>query len=196
MPTIASSTTPNSWTVTPNMGSATVTAPGGASSATGYTIRWKTGFGMFTFNFSASFDLLGGTDVPASASTVRALAPDMAAIVQVDRPGVIVTAAGDGGYDCVSRYFAPANRLKKLSAFHVGRAVSFATRCSSVMITRSNRAQRVASVIERLPKRRSAAIFAASPANPIGAAAATKPEEQVTLNKNRSGGISRSAQRF
>jgi PhzF family phenazine biosynthesis protein len=46
-----------------------------------------------------------------SASTVRALAPDMAAIARVDRPGVIVTAAGDGGYDCVSRYFAPAKGI-------------------------------------------------------------------------------------
>jgi len=46
-----------------------------------------------------------------SASTVRALAPDMAAIARVDRPGVIVTAAGDGSYDCVSRYFAPAKGI-------------------------------------------------------------------------------------
>ena len=36
--------------------------------------------------------------------------------------------------------------------------------------TRSNSAQRVASVIERLPNRRRAAILAASPARPIGAA--------------------------
>jgi PhzF family phenazine biosynthesis protein len=46
-----------------------------------------------------------------SASVVRALAPDMAAIASVDRPGVIVTAAGDAGYDCVSRYFAPAKGI-------------------------------------------------------------------------------------
>ncbi len=36
------------------------------------------------------------------------LAPDMAALARMDRPGVIVTAAGAGGYDFVSRYFAPA----------------------------------------------------------------------------------------
>src|SRR5690242_2005847 len=51
------------------------------------------------FNYMAVF---------ASASAVRALAPNMAAIARMDRPGVIVTALGDGEYDCVSRYFAPA----------------------------------------------------------------------------------------
>src|ERR1051325_2617167 len=56
--------------------------------------------------------------------------------------------------------------------------------------TRSNNAQRAASVIERPLKRRSAAILAASPARPIGAAAATKPEEQVNLNENHSEGAS------
>lgn len=39
---------------------------------------------------------------------LRALAPDMAAIARLDRPGVIVTAPGDETYDFVSRYFAPA----------------------------------------------------------------------------------------
>ena len=43
-----------------------------------------------------------------SARTVRALAPDFAAIARLDRPGVIVTAPGDESYDFVSRYFAPA----------------------------------------------------------------------------------------
>ncbi|TIT87630.1 MAG: PhzF family phenazine biosynthesis protein, partial [Mesorhizobium sp.] len=51
------------------------------------------------FNYMAVLD---------SASTVRSLTPDMAAIARLDRPGVIVTAAGDEAYDCVSRYFAPA----------------------------------------------------------------------------------------
>jgi PhzF family phenazine biosynthesis protein len=45
--------------------------------------------------------------VLADAGTVRALAPDLAAIARLDRSGVIVTAAGDEGYDFVSRYFAP-----------------------------------------------------------------------------------------
>jgi PhzF family phenazine biosynthesis protein len=43
-----------------------------------------------------------------SATAVRELAPDFAAIARLDRQGVIVTAAGDESYDFVSRYFAPA----------------------------------------------------------------------------------------
>ena len=46
-----------------------------------------------------------------SAQVVRALAPDMAALARVDRSGVIVTALGDGPYDFVSRYFAPAKGI-------------------------------------------------------------------------------------
>jgi PhzF family phenazine biosynthesis protein len=43
-----------------------------------------------------------------NAQVLRALAPDMAAVARVNRSGVIATAPGDGGYDFVSRYFAPA----------------------------------------------------------------------------------------
>ncbi len=46
-----------------------------------------------------------------SARAVRALAPDTAALARLGRPGVIVTAAGDEGYDFVSRYFAPAKGI-------------------------------------------------------------------------------------
>ena len=49
--------------------------------------------------------------VMESAHVVRGLRPDMAAIAQMDRPGVIVTAAGDGRYDFTSRYFAPAKGI-------------------------------------------------------------------------------------
>ena len=42
-----------------------------------------------------------------SAAVVRGLRPDFAAVSRLDRGGVIVTAPGDGGHDCVSRYFAP-----------------------------------------------------------------------------------------
>ncbi|MDQ1376230.1 MAG: hypothetical protein QOF81_1231 [Acidimicrobiaceae bacterium] len=44
----------------------------------------------------------------ADGATVRALAPDIAAIAALDASGVIVTAAGDGQSDFVSRLFAPA----------------------------------------------------------------------------------------
>jgi PhzF family phenazine biosynthesis protein len=42
---------------------------------------------------------------------LRALAPDMAALARLDRPGVIVTAPSAGTYDFVSRYFAPAKGI-------------------------------------------------------------------------------------
>jgi predicted PhzF superfamily epimerase YddE/YHI9 len=44
----------------------------------------------------------------ANVQALRELAPDMAAVARLDRSGVIVTAAGDGAHDFVSRYFAPA----------------------------------------------------------------------------------------
>jgi predicted PhzF superfamily epimerase YddE/YHI9 len=46
-----------------------------------------------------------------SAAVVRDLTPDVAAIARLDRSGVIVTAPGDGTYDFVSRYFAPAKGI-------------------------------------------------------------------------------------
>ena len=46
-----------------------------------------------------------------SAKVLRELVPDMAAVARMDRPGVIVTAPGDGVYDFVSRYFAPAKGI-------------------------------------------------------------------------------------
>jgi PhzF family phenazine biosynthesis protein len=46
-----------------------------------------------------------------SAQAVRELAPDMRAIARMDRGGVIATASGDGNYDFVSRYFAPAKGI-------------------------------------------------------------------------------------
>jgi PhzF family phenazine biosynthesis protein len=42
------------------------------------------------------------------AKTVRELSPDLSAVAQLGRDGVIVTATGDEGYDIISRYFAPA----------------------------------------------------------------------------------------
>jgi PhzF family phenazine biosynthesis protein len=48
------------------------------------------------------------TAVLADARAVRELMPDFDAIARLARPGLAVTAPGDGDYDCVSRYFAPA----------------------------------------------------------------------------------------
>jgi len=47
----------------------------------------------------------------SSAKVVRELTPDLVAVAHIDRPGIIVTAAGDDGFDCVSRYFAPAKGI-------------------------------------------------------------------------------------
>jgi PhzF family phenazine biosynthesis protein len=56
-------------------------------------------------------DAFNYTALLADARTVRELAPDMAAIARLDLSGVIVTAPGDGAYDFVSRYFAPAKGI-------------------------------------------------------------------------------------
>ena len=42
-----------------------------------------------------------------AADVVARLQPDMAAVARLSRPALIVTAAGDGGIDFVSRFFAP-----------------------------------------------------------------------------------------
>jgi len=46
-----------------------------------------------------------------SPQVLRDLVPDMTALARMDRSGVIVTAPGDGIYDFVSRYFAPAKGI-------------------------------------------------------------------------------------
>jgi len=46
-----------------------------------------------------------------SEHVLRELAPDFAAVARLDRCGLIVTAPATGGYDFVSRYFAPAKGI-------------------------------------------------------------------------------------
>ena len=46
-----------------------------------------------------------------STQVLRALAPDMAKIARLERGGVIATAPGEGKYDFLSRYFAPAKGM-------------------------------------------------------------------------------------
>ncbi len=45
------------------------------------------------------------------AAVVRALSPDFAALAALDRFGIIATAPGDDGHDCVSRFFAPGEGI-------------------------------------------------------------------------------------
>lgn len=70
-------------------------APQGLAGALGAEVKetW-----VNVFNYMAVLE---------SAAAVRALTPDFAAVQRLDRPGIIVTAPGDQGYDCISRYFAP-----------------------------------------------------------------------------------------
>lgn len=58
--------------------------------------------------FANEFNYLA---VLESEEVVRGLEPDFAAIARQERSGVIVTAEGTGGYDFVSRYFAPAKGI-------------------------------------------------------------------------------------
>jgi PhzF family phenazine biosynthesis protein len=76
-----------------------VHAPAGLSEALG---EQPTEVFVNAFNYMA---LLPGPD------TLRGLNPDIAAIARLDRSGVIVTAPGDGPFDFVSRYFAPAKGI-------------------------------------------------------------------------------------
>lgn len=46
-----------------------------------------------------------------SAEAVRQFVPDKQQILNLDRDGLIITAAGDNGYDCVSRFFMPAHGI-------------------------------------------------------------------------------------
>lgn len=54
------------------------------------------------FNYLALLD---------SAVSVRRVAPDFRATAKLAAGGLVVTAPGDAGYDCVSRYFAPAKGI-------------------------------------------------------------------------------------
>jgi PhzF family phenazine biosynthesis protein len=56
-------------------------------------------------------DAFNYTALLESAQAVRELSPDIAAIARLDRGGLIVTAPGDGVYDFVSRFFAPAHGI-------------------------------------------------------------------------------------
>lgn len=76
-----------------------ISAPEGLSAALGSNVEETVWDG---FNFIARL---------ASANEVRTLNPDLAAIEQMPCAGVIVTAPGDGKYDCTSRYFAPAKGI-------------------------------------------------------------------------------------
>jgi PhzF family phenazine biosynthesis protein len=91
--------------------------------------------------------------VMQGAPVVRALAPDMAALARMDRPGVIVTAQGDGNYDFVSRYFAPAKGIPEdpvTGAAHCMLAPYWAKRLGKTAFHASQASRRGGEIICRL----------------------------------------------
>jgi predicted PhzF superfamily epimerase YddE/YHI9 len=83
----------------PSRRSETIPTPAEISRALGVT---PTEVLVNQFNYMAVLE---------SHQQVRSLNPDLAAIARLDRGGVIVSAPGNGTYDFVSRYFAPAKGI-------------------------------------------------------------------------------------
>jgi PhzF family phenazine biosynthesis protein len=83
----------------PTRPSQEITVPSGLSEALGAAPLEVWGN---SFNYMAVLE---------NEQVVRKLVPEMPAIARMDRPGVIVTAPGDGTYDFISRYFAPAKGI-------------------------------------------------------------------------------------
>lgn len=88
-----------------------------------------------------------------SEQVLRAVAPDMAALARLDRSGVIVTAGGDGTYDFVSRYFAPAKGIPEdpvTGAAHCMLAPYWARRLGQTEFRAFQASQRGGEIICRL----------------------------------------------
>jgi PhzF family phenazine biosynthesis protein len=88
-----------------------------------------------------------------SAPVLRALTPDLAALARMDRSGVIVTAPGDGIYDFVSRYFAPAKGIPEdpvTGAAHCMLAPYWASRLGKTVFRAFQASQRGGEIICRL----------------------------------------------
>jgi PhzF family phenazine biosynthesis protein len=83
----------------PTRPSQEITAPSGLAEALGAVPLEVWGN---SFNYMAVLE---------NEQVVRKLVPEMPAIARMGRPGVIVTAPGDGTYDFISRYFAPAKGI-------------------------------------------------------------------------------------
>lgn len=91
--------------------------------------------------------------VMESAQVVRALEPDMSQLVRLERPGVIVTAAGDDVYDFVSRYFAPRKGITEdpvTGAAHCMLAPYWATRLNKSEFRAFQASRRGGEVVCRL----------------------------------------------
>jgi PhzF family phenazine biosynthesis protein len=88
-----------------------------------------------------------------SARHVRELVPDGAAIARLNRSGLIVTAKGDGIYDFISRYFAPAKGIPEdpvTGSAHCALAPYWAQRLSRTVFHAFQASPRGGEVICRL----------------------------------------------
>ncbi len=88
---------------------------------------------------------------------VRELTPDMAVLARIGRPGVIVTARGEGNYDFVSRYFAPAKGIPEdpvTGAAHCMLAPYWATRLGKKDFRAFQASRRGGEIVCRLEKDR------------------------------------------
>lgn len=88
-----------------------------------------------------------------SADSVRELTPDIAAIAKLDRGGVVVTAVGDGGFDFISRYFAPVKGIPEdpvTGGAHCGLAPYWANRMNKTAFRAYQASRRGGEVICRL----------------------------------------------
>lgn len=118
-----------------------VDCPPGLPEALGVTPRAVYGN---VFNYMAILD---------DARAVRNLSPDMAGIATMDRPGVIVTAPGDEGFDFVSRYFAPKKGIPEdpvTGGAHCMLAPYWATRLGKTAFRAYQASKRGGEVICRL----------------------------------------------
>ena len=91
--------------------------------------------------------------VLVSPMAVRDLSPDIESLARLDRPGVIVTAPGDGAYDFVSRYFAPAKGIPEdpvTGAAHCMLSPYWADRLGKTAFTAFQASRRGGEVICRL----------------------------------------------
>jgi PhzF family phenazine biosynthesis protein len=100
--------------------------------------------------FRNSFNYLALLESP---QVLRTLTPDMAALARMDRSGLIVTAPGDGIYDFISRYFAPAKGIPEdpvTGAAHCMLAPYWANRLGKTEFRAFQASQRGGEIICRL----------------------------------------------
>jgi PhzF family phenazine biosynthesis protein len=88
-----------------------------------------------------------------SADAVRSLRPDMTHLAQVPARGVVVTAAGDGNHDFVSRFFAPQSGIPEdpvTGSAHCGLAPFWSARLGKPELSGYQASRRGGTVLVRV----------------------------------------------